>query len=217
MNLDLLNIINHQPVTIKQVRYNFNEVMEAILYLGQKFMPISSGEKKFILEEERLNLYTQLIYYFFNDDKFKGDLGKGLFIHGGKGTGKTLALKIFRALASNRLLLSGKGFRMFNCDEIVADYETSGAKCLSNYYKGNIFFDDIGDENRQALHYGTTRNVMKDIMTRRYREFTDNGSMTYITSNFNVKLIEQEYGARIEDRFKEMFNELILTGESLRK
>ena len=128
-----------------------------------------------------------------------------------------MAMQIFRNMAFNNLIKSGKGFRVVNCDDIVTNYEIKGSVTTIKYSDKNWLFDDIGDEIKQAVHFGTIRNVMKEIITKRNRAFVENGNLTFITSNYNMELIEKAYEMRVEDRFHEMFNEIILTGKSLRK
>lgn len=207
-------LLNQRSRTAEPVKYDFDKISEAVKYVGQSEM---APGKIFSFSGEREEFYRQMIYYFFNDPKFKGDLNKGLFIHGGKGTGKTVALKIFSTLSFNRVITSGKGFSIFNCDEVVTDFEVGGPATLQKMYDGNKGFDDLGDEDRPAFHYQKERNVMKSILTRRYRTFTDKGHLTFLTSNFNLALIQQEYKSRVEDRFHEMFNDISLEGKSLRK
>lgn len=205
----------YQPrVSVNPVKYNFDEIKNAILSIGQTMM---EHGKQFNFEGPRGRFYDQLIYYFFNDSKFEGNLNKGLFVHGGKGSGKSVAFKIFRTLSFNRLIPTGKGIGFYQCDEIVSDYEADGAATMRKYCKGNLCFDDLGDENRPASYYGQKeRNVMREILTRRYRAFTDDRTITHLTSNFNFEIIGQQYDLRVQDRFKEMFNDIPLTGQSLR-
>jgi DNA replication protein DnaC len=57
----------------------------------------------------------------------------------------------------------------------------------------------------------------KDVLTQRYEEFTSKGSLTFATSNLNMKQIEDKYGYRVGSRMHEMFNVFIRRGEDMRK
>lgn len=213
IDLDVLKIVKSRVRVSDPVNYDFDEIMRAVRFVGQKLMPSDSA---FSLPPERHEFYTQLIYYFFNDPKFNGNLGKGLLIRGGRGTGKTMAINVFRTLCFNGIIPQKKAYALANCDEIVNNYEVRGASSFQNYFRDNWCFDDLGHESRYAMFFGTPRNVMKDILTRRYRDFVEYGLLTFVTSNFDFELIEKEYGKRVEDRFYEMFNDMILDGKSLR-
>lgn len=213
MDLNLLKIIKPRVNSTEPVAYDFDEVLAAVRHIGQKLMP---NDRPFLLPPDRFEFYTQLIYYFFNDNKFQGDLGKGLLIRGGKGTGKTMAMNIFRTIGFNGGIHMAKAFRNAHCDEVVHNYEMNGPKSLQQYFSDNWYFDDLGQESKHTVSFGTPRNVMKDILTRRHRMFVERGTMTFVTTNFNYDLIKNEYDTRVEDRFNEMFNDIILDGKSLR-
>lgn len=224
IDVNSLNLTNKR-VAFYPVEYDFNEVMNAVIFIGNKLIPDkkdSNGNKIFFtLEGKRKEVYTQLIYYFFNDPKFNGNLSAGLFIHGGKGTGKTMMMNVFRNLSFNGLLkASGKGFNLNYCNAVVSEYESNGAAILQKYHHGNYAFEDLGTENKKANHYGNIRNCMQEILFTRNINFVDCGTLTYITSNFNQEVFADEkdgYGIRVGDRFFEMFNDIKLDGSSLRK
>lgn len=215
-DISSLRIFNQRAKLDLPIEYDFNKAMQAINYFGPECMPPGKHDK-FSLSGERKEIYTQLIYYFFNDKKFNGDLNCGIFINGGKGTGKTIMMKIFKKMAENKLLPKHKSFNMAICKKIVRDYESDGVTALGDYWDGNYCFDDLGGENKKALHFGTIRNVMEEIISARYDEWVDKGQLTFLTSNYSLKIILEEYGIRAEDRFREMFNIISLDGESLRR
>lgn len=215
MNLlkDIKLLFNRPEDSLKPQSYSEKRFMALIEEVGNRLMPQG---KKFNLRDGRYEYYQQLVRYFLNDSQYKGDLSKGLFIHGTKGTGKTLSIQIFRNLFYIRAITTKKSFWLSPCDKIVLEYETRGAEIFEKFDKNNWCYEDLGTEQRPAMHYGTPRNVMREILASSYRNWMDNGQLTFITSNFNMELIAKEYDIRIEDRFKEQFNNIILTGESLR-
>lgn len=219
-----IKIITNRKKYTEKVNYDFNYIMDLIIHVGNKLMPDkydSFGKKiEFEINEANKNFYEQMVYYFFNDEKFNGNLASGLHVHGGKGTGKTMFANIFRNLSYNRIITTGKGFNMQYCDAIASEYESKGAIVLQKYYSSNYLFDDLGTENIKANHYQNIRNTMKEILSTRYRLFIDEGLLTYITSNYTQELLASEekgYGIRVEDRFNEMFNDIKLTGASMRR
>ena len=204
----------HERKKIEPKQYDFELVWNLILQLGQKLMPV---DVEFTLVDERNEFYRQMIYYFFNDPKFKGDLARGLFIHGRKGTGKSMAVKIFNHFSFNNMLQITKCFSSYVCDNIVTEFEQTGMKKITEYNTGNKHFDELGDEVRNAVFFGTTRNIMKYILSVRNNLFVNTGKITIITSNYAQEHIGKLYDVRIEDRWNEMFNDIVLDGESLRK
>ena len=82
------------------------------------------------------------------------------------------------------------------------------------YYKLKpMFIDDIGKETKEVRDYGTIVNPVPDLFSVRY----DFGAWTLATCNYKPKELTEFYGETIVDRFKEMFNYLVLTGKSRRQ
>lgn len=215
------------PIELRPVPYNLDDMFRVIDHIGgilvSRGKTLAGGQRQFILSATLKNFYTQLIYYFFNDSRFCGDIYKGLFISGNYGTGKTLSMRIFRQISYSRLLENTrKGFNYAPCEKIASDYELGGIEAIDKYCSNNWCYDDLGNENKDkngipyAMHYGTPRNVMQDILTRQYRHFVEHGTIVIVTSNFNLEGIKFLYGERVADRFYEMFNEINLTGDSFR-
>ncbi len=104
------------------------------------------------------------------------------------------------------------GFKIFDRAMIRQGDNFVSLKC------GYWIFDDIGAES-SGFHYGARVNVISELLTARYDEYTLNraANLTHATSNLNPEDIKKTYGDRIYDRMKEMFNDIILHGQSRRK
>lgn len=76
-----------------------------------------------------------------------------------------------------------------------------------------LIIDDMGCEPATVKHYGTEATPVADAIFRRY----DRMQPTIITSNLDDEGIEQRYGARITDRFEEMFDRISFDNESYRR
>jgi DNA replication protein DnaC len=74
-----------------------------------------------------------------------------------------------------------------------------------------LFIDDIGSEPVYS-HFGNSANIIGEIIIRRYEK----GSLTHGTSNLSTDELKQLYGIRVYDRMREMFNDIIIKGESRR-
>ena len=66
-------------------------------------------------------------------------------------------------------------------------------------------FDDLGAE-KQIKHFGNDCNVMAEILISRYEQFTQNNSITHITTNLSASELESYYGNRVRSRLRNMFN-----------
>lgn len=106
-----------------------------------------------------------------------------------------------------------------SCREIESDFSSEGEKSVS-YCSYNIqiatnsnpfghqvigfCFDDLGTE-ANAKYFGKEKNVMAEIILNRYDNKLDFHS-THITTNLTADKIKEQYGTRVTDRMKEMFN-----------
>lgn len=78
-------------------------------------------------------------------------------------------------------------------------------------------FDDFGLESVSVKNYGNEQNILEEIMLDRYDLALSCGLKTFITTNLTPDMIEENYGPRVRDRFRETMNYLTLTGETFRK
>jgi DNA replication protein DnaC len=164
------------------------------------------------VDVDNIDIVRNLCYYFTDDERFKGDLTKGLLLVGGVGIGKTTMMEFFKRNQK-------ASYRILSCREIESDFSSEGEKsvqyCSYNVpiaVNSNPFghqeigfcFDDLGTE-ANAKHYGKEKNVMAEIILNRY----DNKipfPCTHITTNLTADQIKEQYGSRVTDRMREMFN-----------
>lgn len=188
-------------------------------------LDISLKEKGLI----RISIHEKLLDYFSSTSK------KGLIIIGNVGTGKTVAMETFREILSKPNIR--RGFRSITTRHIVREFNQEGHQTIDKYgrfsfgskydaTKGDnpdytkprtVFFDDLGLEESKASMYGNTANVMAEILLDRYEMFKSHGMKTYGTSNLGIAELSEIYGERIQDRFREMCEVIVIEGKSLRK
>ena len=176
-----------------------------------------------------------LLLYFTGNPKFseacesfsgnKGSLNKGLMLVGDIGTGKTELFNIFK-MYSNQVNRAN-GFKYYSSGEIVDNLNIIGKEYLlqfsSNEKEDGIpkpitcYVDDIGSRSETIMHYGSKYNAMEEFLNIRYEVFRRHRKLTHISTNLYPSDIKQIYGARIENRMKEMFNIIELKGKSFRK
>lgn len=149
--------------------------------------------------------------------------GKGLFLCGNTGTGKTRRLK----WAANAF-----GIEMIGAQEICNRLARAGDEIEENEvlklnpapwsevpeHYNDLIIDDIGTEPAEFNVYGTKRNLMADIIYRRYKAFSDRGRRwkTHFTSNLTPEEIRVRYGERVWSRLNEMVVFITLAGKDRR-
>lgn len=184
------------------------------------FMYIAKQTTKgsFQIDDRNKDLVNDLFLYF-HFQKGRLDLGKGLWLEGPVGTGKSTLMQVF----SQYLKSLQMGFRVYICSQVTTDYSLTGD--LSRYLDNAgwsssgpvpMCFDELGREPLPAKYYGTELNVMQHILHIRYRYWQIAGLRTFVTTNANGNDIERLYGDFIRDRRKEMFNIIPVTGDSRR-
>lgn len=167
---------------------------------------------QFDVDDDNAGVVTYICQYFANDPEFKGDLGKGLFLMGGVGVGKTSIMKFF--FKNQRF-----SYRVDSC----RDVETNYAQLGDNYIDSRSFnmpistngdpyghqvigfcFDDLGTE-ANGKHYGKEKNVLAEIILNRYDNQLPFIS-THLTTNLTAQQVKDFYGDRVTDRMRQMFN-----------
>lgn len=155
---------------------------------------------------------------YLNNEQSVINNRKGILLIGNSGSGKTAIIKSFKKLSE--MLFSRKvGF--VTCTEINERYKKidvdtgkrNGDLALLHYTnrKSNeMIFDDIGDEETTVIDYGNRFSCMAHIFTERHKH----GAMTHGTTNLTLKKVLDIYGGRVESRFHEMFNIIVLGGKS---
>lgn len=205
-------VMNSDREDLRKINITPKKAEELFVKIAEKTPPLM-GEK-FILDEINHEIISQLILYFINNEGFRGDLRKGLFIHGEPGSGKTFAMRVFGKFCQ---IIGNKTFRSLTPIEIQYGYQSQGSDFILRYKKGNLLIDDLMESPQECAHYGAKSFPIKDLLYLRYDEFVNRGVITHITTNLGGKGVSDNYGDRIRSRFTEIFNDIILTGKDRRK
>lgn len=174
---------------------------------------------------EVLRLITQ---YFAKNKEFENfkdkkvalnrmDLRKGLLIIGGVGCGKTSMMRTFQSIGQRIMQKRNDSFmyfQMISCNSLVREFEGLEQREKEWFFERNLkgvkYFDDFGTEG-DASNFGKV-NLMKNILEERYLK----GKKCHLSTNLMLEEIEEKYGFRVYDRIKEMFNVIVMSGESFR-
>jgi DNA replication protein DnaC len=196
--------IKNSRVFLKLTPEQFKEVfiLNAEILLSKR-----NQNTEFLIDDNNKNIINNLYYYLIGSDKFEGDLYKGIFLSGNIGTGKTLILNSFIKIIED---LSIKNVTKLHAKAIASHLKEHGE---DNLNKRPLFIDDIGKETKIVNDFGTIKNTIPDLFALRY----DFGAWTFATCNYKSEELIEFYGETIFDRFKEMFNNFKLTGNSRRK
>jgi hypothetical protein len=140
------------------------------------------------------------------------DLNKGLFLSGKTGVGKTVHIKLLR-----RLMDLNERFKIKSCQQLSLEYMEQGSNVLMLYGRNYVdyidrntinqsyCFDELGAED-EVKHYGTTTNVLGQIILMHYELFINRKVLSHFTSNLSAPQIEKCYGERVRRRLREMCN-----------
>ncbi|WP_050710496.1 hypothetical protein [Dysgonomonas sp. HGC4] len=191
-----------------------------IIQRKKKFLRIARTViPEFVIDSSNRGVVTNLFNYF-NGIEGKYSLDKGLWIYGDIGTGKSSLMQIF----SEYMKLEFNGFKLHICNGIANAYSVSGDLDLYTYnqhgYIGKpvwMCFDELGREAVPANHFGTKLNVMQHILHIRYSLWQSSRLKTFVTTNCDPFQIESLYGDFIRDRIREMFNVILVEGNSRRQ
>lgn len=151
-----------------------------------------------------------------------------LILCGGVGSGKTTlikaiarAIKLIKDAASRKKassvnvpaekmelydsIIKRPDLTIVNVEDIVED---------TDKYRDIPFLaiDDLGCESTVHMEYGNKTTPLITLLFRRY----DKKLPTIITTNLDIKDIEEKYGTRLMDRMREDYDRLVFKNESYR-
>lgn len=142
----------------------------------------------------------------------------GLFLYGDPGNGKTTMANAMRSLVN---MLYGNEYRYEDRKGVVSISALDLTAITKEEQSGEIrrlkttellHIDDVGTEPTSVKVWGNEISPLTDILYSRY----DAMLYTVITSNLTDEDILPRYGARISDRFREMFAYLSFENKSYR-
>lgn len=131
----------------------------------------------------------------------------GIMLCGQPGNGKTTLMQamyeLCRFTGEHPLLTSGK--------RIVSSVE-NGLPMDSFCNDKLMFIDDLGAERKEVMEYGNILTPVIDLLEYRYAK----RFFTVVTTNLDADQLGEKYGARLRDRFREMFIVVPFTNTSFR-
>lgn len=188
------------------------QVMQSAINRGNKILGCRG--KTMILDAENQGLFDSLALYFARDDKFSGDLNKGIMLTGDVGRGKSFPLRCFAGINSP---VSFPPNMIASSLDVISRYQSSGPAGIVEYERDVLMLDELS-EIHDAMYYGNKMNIIQYLIEVRYNYYIRTGKVTHTTTNIKGwDAIESHYGKRVSSRFEEMFNIIKVTGKDRRK
>lgn len=182
------------------------------IYKLMKYSSLHVFRKELDETPDNLPVIKALCFFIARDDRFatelKFDRLKGLLIRGPSGTGKTHLVRCVEDNLLNPILT----LSMLDITEAVKE---EGKYNINSQGKKLIYLDDVGTEEPSVKHFGTTvqwfKNYIETVSLR-----TKCYNHLIITTNLNFNELEGQYGFRVANRMREMFNVVDQTGKNYR-
>lgn len=135
----------------------------------------------------------------------------GLILYGTIGSGKTTLMEAI--IKSLTILSPNMKVYRYSAIEVNNEARKDATKFEGIKKCALLFIDDLGEETTNVLNYGNEISPIIEILYYRY----DKQLFTVITTNLLDDEITPKYGARIKDRFNEMFDRVYFDINSFRK
>ncbi|MBN2481027.1 MAG: hypothetical protein JXB19_04750 [Bacteroidales bacterium] len=202
-------------------------------------------EPQFKLDEDCEPVINKFCQYMRKDPAFlthnkKYSFEKGILLRGRIGCGKTLIMR-----AASDLLQTFESFipgykeghtplhpyykTTFEVVEVSSVTEKFIMRGYEGFYKSQfdhnnsileeaICFDDLGSEPCPVSYYSNSIDLIGEILMKRYKSFKETGRpVTFATSNLDVKNLKEFYNERVFPRMRELFNDIVLSGNDRRE
>lgn len=170
-------------------------------------------------------ILEELIRFWCYDPEVSLNPSKGVILYGEYGSGKTIVMKSLHKMADcfydkiihQSVMIPYKLMKSMN----PATGQMRMEELLEEWKGHNMIIDDLGYEETGTtanyVHFGTSINVVQEIIRQRYELYQNRGIYTHFTTNKTMDEIQNVYGHGTSTRLMEMCQPVFWRGESLRK
>lgn len=204
--------------------YDFNAAVGDFIRAGR------SLGSEFVIDRQNEFVMHNLVRWAHADPDFKcidplsrrqvkGRLGRGIYISGPTGTGKSWAMNVLARYCGWKMLRVAFGdkadflsWKNINAARLCAAYSEDGSlDCMDMRILG---IEDLGIEPRESTYMGSKLNVMSLLIADRGDR---SDRLTFITSNIPMSEVANEYDERVASRLRQMCNYFELVGKDRRR
>lgn len=191
---------------------SFSEIERDMLDHGMKL----PGDRVYLALEDPKKWLTLAFNHFLRGDDFiwlpeyehvadwlSGNDGRGLFLYGNCGRGKSMFCRY--VLPAILLTNFRKVVRVFDMQEVNRNIDSVLAHHI-------LALDDVGTEEN-SVKYGERRNAFSEVMDAVEKQ----GKLILVSTNLGEKELRDRYGDRVLDRIRSTTKRVVFTGKSLRK
>lgn len=169
----------------------------------------------FEYDEHVRSVVRQLWLYTIGSSEFNGNLNKGIALVGYFGCGKSLIMESYSRLVNYRvdaMRMRKPKYEFITSSSLYDNVRRNGMEC---FVSGAMIIDEIGREAKVAKTWGNESLPVVDVLFERHRR----GVVTHMTANFTLDDLKRDdmYGEMLGDRFREMFNFVVMQGGSRRR
>lgn len=193
---------------------NFESVLNDMRRHGMK---VPEGRPSFVLENARQILHDTLAYFVGQQNRqlewlseydevvdwLTDNKGRGLFLYGNCGRGKSLLTRY--VLPAIFLCYHRKVVNVYDAQEMNVRLDEALGKKL-------VALDDIGTEE-MINNYGNKRMAFAEIMDAAEKQ----NKLIFVSSNLQQRSLTEYYGDRVLERLKSTTRRILFQGASLRR
>lgn len=188
------------------------EFADYLLITGTELVQKENKDGKFEIDDFNKKQIRQLYYYLTGNEKFEGDLTKGLMFVGGFGSGKTTMAKLIMYLYQDWTNKVGKFFSTVDIHKLYQNDSLLNNPYL-NIETAPLILDELGREEYEIKIFGTTHRPIEELIQRRY--ITQ--AFLICTSNYSLESLKKKYSDFVVDRLRQLVNVIELDCKSRRK